>query len=400
MESRGERVLLIGMARSSKERWTSIDSLEELAFLSDTAKAIVVEKILQVRQHFNPATILGRGKILELKEICQQHRIDLLIFDLELSASQIRNIEALTDIRTIDRTTLILDIFAQHAKSREAKLQVELAQLEYRLPRLVGKGLELSRLGGGIGTRGPGEKKLEVDRRRIRDRIGTLKKALKKVNVERGEQRKERTGMFNISIIGYTNAGKSSLLNALTKASVKVDDMLFSTLDPNTSVLYFSPQKRILLTDTVGFIKNLPHSLIASFQATLEEVRQADLVLHIIDLSQEDWEARIEAVRNVLREIKADARPQLLVFNKVDRVFEKRVINRVKKSYAKPIFISAKYGDGLVELKSHLYRIAFGQRTRTIKVKRGQWSRIKELYQKYEVLDIKEEDEKILVKVR
>ncbi len=400
MESRGERVLLVGIAHSSGERWKTIDSLDELASLSKTARAIVVEKMLQVRERFDPATVLGYGKILELKEICHRHKIDLLIFDLELSASQIRNIERLTDVRTIDRTTLILDIFAQHASTREAKMQVELAQLEYRLPRLVGKGLELSRLGGGIGTRGPGERKLEVDRRGIRVRINTLKKALKKMAIDRSEQRKGRTKMFNISIVGYTNAGKSSLLNALTKSNVKVDDMLFSTLDPNTSLLYFSLKRRVLVTDTVGFIKNLPHSLIASFRATLEEVRRADLILHIVDISEDGWEERIEAVKNVLIEIKAETRPELLVFNKIDRVFETTIINRIKKHFAKPILISAKYGDGINELKEQLYRLFFGLRLKTIRIRRNQWEKLKDIYRDYEVLDIREEGDKVLIKVR
>ncbi|MEO0225938.1 MAG: GTPase HflX [candidate division WOR-3 bacterium] len=400
MESRGERVLLVGVCTSTRERWRAIDSLEELAALSETARAVVVEKILQIRERFEPATILGYGKILEIGDICHRHRIDLLIFDLELSASQIRNIERLTDVRTIDRTTLILDIFAQHAHTREAKLQVELAQLEYRLPRLVGKGLELSRLGGGIGTRGPGEKKLEVDRRRIRRRISTLKKALKKIEVDRTEQRKERKMMFNISIVGYTNAGKSSLLNALTKSKVKVDDMLFSTLDPHTSVLYFSHQRKVLLTDTVGFIKHLPHSLIASFHATLEEVRQADLILHVIDISQEGWEERIEAVKSVLTEIKADSTFQLMVFNKCDRIFETNVIDRIKKQYPDAFFVSAKYGDGLKELKEHLYSIAFSRPAKTLFIRKNQWGRLKEIYQHYEVLEIQEQGDRILIKVR
>lgn len=400
MESRGERALLVGIARSSRERWAKIDSLDELAFLSETAKAVVVERVMQVRPKYDPATILGRGKVLELKDIGRQHRIDLLIFDLELAANQLRNVEELTGIRTIDRTTLILDIFSQHASTREAKLQVELAQLEYLLPRLVGRGPELSRLGGGIGTRGPGERKIEVDRRRIRDRISVLKKAIGKMDVDRGEQRKGRVGFFNISIVGYTNAGKSSLLNALTKARVKVDDMLFSTLDPNTSVLYFSPQKRILLTDTVGFIRNLPHTLVASFRATLEEVRRADLILHIVDLAQDGWEERIEAVQQVLVEIKADGRPQLVVFNKIDRVYEEGVLKRIKNQYPKPVFVSARYGDGLKQLKELLFSIAFGRPTKTLRVARNRWSRIAEIYKQYEVLDIKEKGDFMLVKVR
>lgn len=400
MNGRGERVLLVGLAHSSSARWEKIDSLEELAALSSTARAVVVEKILQIRNKFNPATVLGHGKVLELNEICERHRIELLIFDLELTASQIRNIEELTGVRTVDRTTLILDIFAQHANTREAKLQVELAQLEYYLPRLVGKRVELSRLGGGIGTRGPGERKLEVDRRRIRARISTLKKALTKMEIDRSVQRKGRSNIFNASIVGYTNAGKSSLLNVLTKAHVKVDNMLFCTLDPNTSFLYFSPQKRILLTDTVGFIKDLPHSLVASFRATLEEVRKADLVLHVVDVSYDGWEERIDAVNSVLAEIGADARPQILVFNKVDRVFEEDVIRRIRKNHEAPLFISAKYGDGLEELKRKLYRIAFGGRVHTIRIDRGQWEKLKEIYRRYEVIDVKEKGEGMVIKVR
>lgn len=346
-------MLLVAVVDSKIKRWRVIQSLEELSNLTKTAGGEVVESLMQMRRKFEPATLLGIGKARELASVSEQLQIDLLIFDTELSAAQIRNIEDIVSVRVIDRTTLILDIFSKHARTREAKLQVELAQLEYRLPRLVGMGWEFSRLGGGIGTRGPGEKKLEVDRRRIKERIATLKKMLKKIEHSKEVQRKRRVDIPKIAVVGYTNAGKSSLVNALTRAKLVTSEQLFSTLDSNTNVLFVPPKHKMLISDTVGFLKNLPHDLIASFHATLAEVLEADMLIHIVDATAEDLEEKIATVDSVLAEIQADKKSRILVFNKIDRLFEEEK-ERYERKFPNALFISAAKSTGLDVLKEHL----------------------------------------------
>ena len=355
-----EKVLLLSTARSHKERWAVIQSLEELANLTKTAGGEVIESFIQVKRHLDPATLIGIGKVIELADICRTHDIDLIIFDQNLSAAQIRNIEKIANVRVIDRTTLILDIFAKHARTKESKIQVELAQLEYRLPRLIGKGLEYSRLGGGIGTRGPGEKKLEIDRRRIKQSIATLKRTIKKIERSKRVQRKNRKGIPKIAVVGYTNAGKSSLVNALTNADLVISDHLFSTLDSNTSVLFVPPKYKMLISDTVGFLKDLPHNLIASFQATLAEVLEADILIQIIDATDEDFEAKISTVDNVLEEIASHETKKILVFNKIDRLFDEEK-DRCKRKYPDAVFVSAKEHTGLDILKNRLKDFFFSR---------------------------------------
>jgi|UniRef100_A0A7V3VTM3 GTP-binding protein HflX len=357
---RKERVFLVGVSDGKRARWEVIQSLEELANLTRTAGGEVVESFIQVRERYDPGMLIGKGKAQELGKLAKNFNIDLLIFDTELSGVQIRNIEAKTGVRVIDRTTLILDIFAKHARTKEAKLQVEMAQLEYRLSRLVGKGLELSRLGGGIGTRGPGEKKLEVDRRRIKERIAVVKKELKKIETSKQVQRKQRRDFYKVCTVGYTNAGKSSLVNALTRAELLTADYLFSTLDSNTSILFLPPNHRILISDTVGFLKRLPHSLIASFRATLAEVLEADLLIHVIDATEEDIESKVNTVEGVLKEIGAEMKPRILVFNKIDRLFNEQKI-RLAERYPQALLVSAKEGTGIKELKEYLKNYFFGK---------------------------------------
>lgn len=396
-----ERALLIGLAKSNRDRWTKIDSLEELAALTLTAGGEVVEKILQIKPKPNPTFLLGEGKIREIRDLCREHKIELLIFDDSLTPSQIRNIENATGIRTIDRTSLILDIFAQHAKTAESKIQVELAQLDYRSTMLTGFGVELSRLGGGIGTRGPGEKKLEVDRRRIRERISVLKRNLARIDKERWVQRKQRDTFFKIALVGYTNAGKSTLMNRLTDAGVKVASYLFSTLDPNTKIVTLRRNLKAFLTDTVGFIKNLPHQLVASFRATLSEIKEADLILHIVDASVEEIESKIIAVKETLLAIGASEKPSILVFNKIDQVFEVEIIERLRRTYPDSVFISSLTGEGVTALKESIANF-IEQRliTKTFFIPQERLDLIAKLYEAGAVLERTEQNFKIKLRVR
>ena len=318
-----ERAILIGMEWGRNDSlWTVDDSLEELKQLADTAGATVIKKFIQKRPKPDPAFFIGRGKVQELALYAQQENIDLCIFDDELSPAQQRNIESVMGIRILDRTALILDIFAQRARTNEGKLQVELAQLQYTLPRIMGKGLMLSRLGGGIGTRGPGETKLEVDRRRIRDRIAFIKDQIEKVKAVRSLHRSNRkkNNVFEVSLVGYTNAGKSTLLNTLTNSDIYAKDQLFATLDPTTRQLTLPNKQEIIITDTVGFIQRLPHQLIAAFRSTLEVVTEADLLVHVIDVSHELYKEQAAAVHEVLKEISAEIKPVITVYNKIDKL--------------------------------------------------------------------------------
>lgn len=318
-----ERAILIGMEWGRNDSlWTVDDSLEELKQLADTAGATVIKKFIQKRPKPDPAFFIGRGKVQELALYAQQENIDLCIFDDELSPAQQRNIESVMGIRILDRTALILDIFAQRARTNEGKLQVELAQLQYTLPRIMGKGLMLSRLGGGIGTRGPGETKLEVDRRRIHDRIAFIKDQIEKVKAVRSLHRSKRkkNNVFEVSLVGYTNAGKSTLLNTLTNSDIYAKDQLFATLDPTTRQLTLPNKQEIIITDTVGFIQRLPHQLIAAFRSTLEVVTEADLLVHVIDVSHELYKEQAAAVHEVLKEIGAETKPVITVYNKIDKL--------------------------------------------------------------------------------
>jgi GTP-binding protein HflX len=286
-----------------------------------------VGTVLQERARRDPATLVGRGKAEEVKQACEEREADLVILDADLAPAQQRNLEEAVGRKTLDRTQLILDIFARRARTREGRLQVELAQLDYLLPRLAGKGVLLSRLGGGIGTRGPGETKLETDRRRIRQRIQSIKREIEHVRRERQTRRvaRARHEAPVVALVGYTNAGKSTLFNALTRAGAVVSDQLFMTLDPVVRKVRLGPGRDILLVDTVGFIQKLPHALVAAFRATLEEVREADLLLHVVDASAPGLEEREAAVEAVLKEIGAEVLPRLLVLNKADRTPAERL---------------------------------------------------------------------------
>jgi GTPase len=320
---RTEKALLIGVELPTDGRKVPLEyGLEELERLAETAGAKVIRKISQQVRSVTPATLIGRGKVEEIQAAVNDLKPDLVVVDEDLSPAQQRNLESAFKIRVIDRSQLILDIFAQRARSNEGKLQVELAQLEYLLPRLTRQWTHLSRLGGGIGTRGPGETQLEVDRRRIRERIAHLKRRLKTVERTRTLQRKERDEVpfATVALVGYTNAGKSTLMNALTRAGVFVEDKLFATLDPTIRALRLPGGDKVMIVDTVGFINKLPHSLIEAFKSTLEEVRSADLLLHLVDMANPLFEEQIQVVEEVLQEIGAGDIPSILVPNKIDMV--------------------------------------------------------------------------------
>lgn len=295
-------------------------SIQELSALAKTAGADPVLTSIQKRPACDSATCVGKGRLLEIKEAIETHQISLAIFDLELTANQTKNIEDILDIQVIDRTTLILDIFAQRARTKEGRIQVELAQNQYRLAHLAGKGILLSRLGGGIGTRGPGESKLETDKRHIRRRIDTLKAELVKTEKRRTQhrQRRKKDGILSVAIVGYTNAGKSTLLNALTHAGVLAEDKLFATLDPTARMLTLPDGRNVMLIDTVGLIRRLPHQLIEAFKSTLEEAANADLILNLVDISTEDGQQQSEVTQEVLRALGCDGIPQIYALNKAD----------------------------------------------------------------------------------
>ena len=316
-----ERVVLVGVDRP-KSLLPAAESIAELARLADTAGLVVVERTVQVLRRPHPATFVGLGKVEEIKRLVEQTAADVVIFDDPLSPAQQRNLEKAVGKKVIDRSALILDIFARRARSLEGKMQVELAQLQYLLPRLTRAWTHLSRLGGGVGTRGPGETQLEVDRRRVRERIAQLGRRLHDVERTRSLHRRERESVPfpTVAMVGYTNAGKSTLMNALTRAGVLVEDKLFATLDPTVRRLRLPNGLTVLVADTVGFIHKLPHQLVEAFKSTLEEVRHADLLLHIVDVSHASWAEHVQVVDGVLADIGAAERPVIHVFNKIDRL--------------------------------------------------------------------------------
>lgn len=348
---RREVAVLVGLRRPHQSRWEAEDSLEELAQLAISAGAEPAFRVLQERSLPNPRTLIGPGKAEEVRAICEEG-VDLVIFDDDLTGSQQRNLEGVLGRKVIDRTGLILDIFAQRARSKEGKLQVELAQLKYVLPRLTGHGVELSQLGGGIGTRGPGETQLEVDRRRIRRRIVKIEEELEKVRRHRALLRRgrQKQALLTAALVGYTNAGKSSLLNALADAALPVADKLFVTLDPTVRKVIVPGGRVILLSDTVGFIRKLPHQLVASFKATLEEVRASDLLLHVIDISHPDWQNQAQAVTAVLEELGAGAKPLINVYNKIDKLPSPEGVAFLARRPGS-VVTSARTGTGLADLK-------------------------------------------------
>jgi GTP-binding protein HflX len=353
---RAERAILLHtILRKDKN---SEDSLAELMSLAKTAGAKVLDSVVQRRKKIDPSLYLGKGKASQLAELCKDKEIDVVICDDDLAPAQVSNLEEVIDTKVIDRSELILDIFAARAKTAQAKLQVELAQLEYTRPRLKRMWTHLSRIEGGIGTRGPGEKQLEVDKRLLSKRVLTLKTRLKRIEKRRKHQAKSRKEFTTVSLVGYTNAGKSTLMNRLTDAGVFVEDKLFATLDTKTSLCELGNGKKVILSDTVGFIKKLPHHLITSFEATLEEVRWADFLLHVVDLSAPDVIGQVAAVNNVLKELECNKKPIIMVLNKVDVLEDSSIITFFKSKYDNIVTISALTGQDMEELKQEMVNFA------------------------------------------
>lgn len=343
---RREKSILVGVLLPEGDA-NPDDPLDEIRGLAKTAGLVVAGTMLQKRQQPDIATYIGSGKVQELKELVEAHEADLVVFDNDLGSAQTRNLEKLLDVKVIDRTEVILDIFATRAQTHEAHLQVELAQLQYAMPRLKRMWTHLSRYKGGIGVRGPGEKQLEEDRRLVVHRIQDLKAKLSKVQARKEREVAGRSDAPTVSLVGYTNAGKSTLMNVLTGAGVLTEDKLFATLDTRTRKWRFDGGGNVLLSDTVGFIRNLPHSLVASFKATLEEAQQADLLLHVVDASSTEAEKQIRAVQSVLEELGLVDHPTLLVLNKADRVPDRSYLDVLRAHHPQSVTISASLGEGI-----------------------------------------------------
>ncbi len=359
-DSKPERAILIGL-RDSRDSETA-DSLKELGLLVDTAGGLVVGSLFQKRASISPGTFLGKGKLQELKTLVELRSADVAVFDEDLSPGQVRNLEKSLGIKVVDRSEVILHIFALRARTREARVQVELAQLEYQLPRLTRLWKHLSRLGGGIGTRGPGETQLEVDRRRVRERISSLKKQLDGVEKERRVQRRKRENVFKVSIVGYTNAGKSTLFNVLTETNVLVENRLFATLDATTRRLKADNGPAVVITDTVGFIRKLPHHLVTSFRATLEEVVHADLLVHVVDSSSPDASQQVEIVRDVLSDLGAGDKPAIVALNKTD-IAEEEALYGLRCAYPDAVEMSALHNDNVSSLTERILTAARSQKS-------------------------------------
>lgn len=399
-KSEAEKAVLVIFAKKGDSAIKINESLEELKLLADTAGANVVKTFYQVGASFDSRYMIGKGKAEEIFEYVEEREISLLIFENELSFTQLRNLEQKIKCKILDKSNLILDIFANNARTAQAKLQVELAQLEYLLPRLTRQWTHLSKQYGGIGTKGPGETQIETDRRLIKTRISVLKDKLEKIDRQRKTQALERKNYIRLSLVGYTNAGKSTLLNLLTDANVYVEDKLFATLDTSTRMLKLSNAKvreivsrfpkKVLISDTVGFIKNLPHNLIESFKSTLSEVVESDTLLHVIDISNPNYEEQMSVVKDTLDEIGAGGRPIINIFNKVDKLSDFDLLNHLKEEYKDSIFMSAKKGLNAESLLNRVKdELSKEYIERTIRLKKESYRILDKIYKLAEVTEIK-----------
>ena len=402
-----ERGILVGLALPGVSLDEAQDTLDELGLLADTAGVDVVVQVLQERRRRDPAYLIGRGKAEELVEQIAECDAQAVIFDEDLSPAQTRNLETLLEVKIIDRSRLILDIFASRARTREAQTQVELAQLIYMLPRLTRQWTHLSRQAGGtggtggVGTRGPGETQLEVDRRATNRRITILKQALGRIARQRAIARKQRTDIFRAALVGYTNAGKSTLMRALSGADVLIEDRLFATLDSTTRRVSLGYNRDILLSDTVGFIKKLPHHLIASFHSTLEEAIEADLLLHVVDVSHPACEEHIATVIEVLGELGVADRPTMLVFNKNDLLDDRTRRKYLMATYPDAVWLSAETGEGLKDLRWAIYNYLEGDRlTLVVQIPQHEGKLLSELYRIGEILHTDYKGNDVLMEVK
>ncbi len=402
-----ERAVLVGVTVPGHTRYASESSLEELAQLADTAGADVIETILHARSKIDPAYFIGQGKAELIAALVAEQDLDVVIFDDDLSPGQSSNLEKLFETKVLDRSGLILDIFARRARTKEARTQVELAQLEYLLPRLAGQWTHFTRHAGGIGLRGPGETQLETDRRIVRQRIAHLTKELDKIERQRIVRRQHREGVFKVALVGYTNAGKSTLLNALTEAQVLVENRLFATLDATVRALrdesngFHKDVGEVLLIDTVGFIRKLPHDLVASFKSTLEEADEADLLLHVIDVTHPDFEQHIKTVREVLTELELGEYPVLHVFNKVDALLEPGLLTRLRNEYAPAVMISAERKMFLDELQRRIVEFATANVVEfEAELPLAEPAMLARIHRMANVLERRFEEDRVIVKLR
>ncbi len=395
-----ERAILIGLEKDGVSKWDLQDSLEELRELANSAGAEVVDTVTQKLAKPTAPYYIGKGKAESIKDSLQNREVTSIIFDDELSPAQGRNLENLLSRKVLDRTQLILDIFAQRARSREGRLQIELAQLQYLLPRLTRMWHHLSRQTGGIGTRGPGETQLEVDRRRVQERIARLERELESVRKTRAVQRqgRKRHQWPVAAVVGYTNAGKSTLLNLLTGADLVAANRLFATLDPTTRSFVLPNKQRLLLTDTVGFLRKLPHTLIESFKATLEEVHEADLLIHVVDLSHPHVEEQMEAVDAVIKELDAFGKQAVIVFNKIDNLEGRELAETYVKKFPGSVAISARTGEGVGDLVQALQSALSAWRLRSrFRIPASESALIAEIHRVGHVLELKYENNDVLV---
>ncbi len=395
-----EKAILISLSTDSKKEIVE-EHLEELELLASTAGAQTVFKIIQERSRIDPAYFIGKGKAEEIAEIAKLNDINLIIFDDDLNPTQVRNLEKLFEKKILDRSGLILDIFASHARTKEAKTQVELAQLQYMLPRLTRAWTHLSKQYGGIGTKGPGETQIETDRRIIRTRISRLKETLRKIESQHVTKSAGRKNFINATLVGYTNAGKSTLLSRLTGSDVLIENKLFATLDPTTRSFEIEKNKKILLSDTVGFIRKLPPHLIASFKTTLNVVRDADIILHVIDITDDFFEEHIQVVEDTLKELNSEKKVQLKIFNKVDSLSDKNRMEYVTGRFKNCLFISAERGMGISQLNKSLLTIYESNFVEyKITLKPNQSRVVSKIYELAEILEAVYEEDKIKILYR
>lgn len=400
-ENKKERAIAVGMVMSGTQKRQVEESLDELVLLADTAGADVIAVIMQDRRSADPATMIGSGKVKEVAHLAESEQADLVIFDEDLTPVQVKNLEHEIKKKVIDRSGLILDIFAYHARSHESQIQVELAQLKYYYPRLTRQWKHLSRQEGGIGTRGPGETQLEVDRRLIRKRINRLEDSLKRIEVQRSVRRKKRQGIKKIALVGYTNAGKSSLMNLFANTQLLVEDRLFATLDATIRTAVLSDDQEVLIIDTVGFIRKLPHHLVASFRSTLEESADADILLHVTDLSHSNYEEHIGTVQQVLCDLDLDEKPSIYVFNKIDLLKNRKMIVDLKEKFPNAVFVSALKGIGLEQLKQTIQtELQNKEIEKTFRVPNHNGRLISMIHENTHVLDQNYEEDVTVIQVR